>query len=391
MYPFLAVCLCLAAAGCGNGLADRVTGLEQQVAELEAQQAAAQQALLERLDQVPVTAANAAEVAAIRTKLSQTGVTQDDLTKLQSRVARLEQQNVDWTVPVAQVRGTVYAVLHATYPANDKSQMKVAFLGTAFAANSTALVTNGHMVDGLLHMNDLTTQYNTRHGTNLQPVWIVIRDQTVTLRYKQNSFNIGRHLTHPSWNPGDETSADVGLLIVQEGFLPRWANIATATAARGIQVGQPIATLGFPGELQGDSVDDTHPIATFKEGTISALRPQHPDQSYTAALTYIVQHDLNLSGGTSGSPIFNPTGLVVAVNSSGIEVVVPVGTGDSTRVSQAALGFGVRADKIQDVLAAQPASKVVAAGEAVWEWLDGRPVRELNIRPASERERDLEQ
>jgi V8-like Glu-specific endopeptidase len=391
MVRLVVVCMALMAVGCGNDhLADRVTGLEQQVADLQAQQAEAQQSLLARLDEVRVTPENAPEVAEIRTKLAQTGITQDDLIKLQARVQRLEQQALDWSVPVAQVRGSVYAVLQGVYPANDKSQMKVAFLGTAFAASSQTLVTNGHMVDGLLHMDQLTTEYNTRHGTNLQSVWMVIQDQTVTLRYKQNSFNIGRHATHPDWNAQDPASADVGLLMVSEGYLPRWVNLATTSAARTIKVGQPIGTLGFPGELQGDAVDDTHPIATFKDGTVSALRPQYADKFRTAANTYLVQHDLNLSGGTSGSPIFTSAGVVVAVNSSGIEALVPTSGGDSTRVSQAALGFGIRADKIQELLATQPAAKATGGGTDAWQWLDGRRLGDLGVCTARDLEQQLE-
>ena len=43
---------------------------------------------------------------------------------------------------------------------------------------------------------------------------------------------------------------------------------------------------------------------------------------YTASDSYVVQHNLDLSGGTSGSPIFDDSGQVVAINNAGIEADV---------------------------------------------------------------------
>ena len=88
-----------------------------------------------------------------------------------------------------------------------------------------------------------------------------------------------------------------------------------------LRVGQPIGTLGLPGEL--DALYGTVPLATFKDGTISALRPYSPDEpAITPENSRMLQHNLDLTGGTSGSAIFDHRGFIVAVNFAGYYRVI---------------------------------------------------------------------
>jgi S1-C subfamily serine protease len=397
MHCVLLLCLCLVAAGCSKDpLSDRTTRLEEQVAQLQAESAATREALLERLDRIVVTSENEDEVASIRAKLVQSGASQTDLAGLQAQIDALARQLVDWTTPAAQAGHAVYAVMQGVFKGTDKtqanvtdrSQVNVAFLGTAFAVDGQTLITNGHMVDALRNLDTQVKQYNARRKTNLQTIWIVAQNLTTTLTYKQNYYFIGSSATHKGWNSRDANSVDVGVLRVQEGTMPQKLAVISAGEALSLKVGQPIATLGFPGELQGGTLDDFYPIATFKEGTISALRPPQSGRTYTIQDTYILQHNLDLSGGTSGSPILNAAGRVVAVNNAGIVTVVPTVGGQQTQVSQSALGFGIRADKIQELLASQPAAKPATAVPEVWRWLDGRKLDDLGTRVVGE---DVEQ
>ena len=143
-----------------------------------------------------------------------------------------------------------------------------------------------------------------------------------------------------------------------------------------------MATLGFPGELQGGDLDHLYPIATFKDGTVSAVRPPFQGERYSVRDTYVVQHNLDLSGGTSGSPIFDGSGKVVAINNAGIANVVLTLGGAPARVSQAALGFGIRADKIHELLneTGAVAKPLATAGPAGFsEALDGREMSSFDI------------
>ena len=375
--------LCLALAGCGHddSLSERVAGLEERLDELESTREAERQELLERVDQIAVTQDNAGEITEIRGKLAQTGITEAEFLYLKSRVEALERRIADWTGVVSLIQRAVYAVLHGVFLEND--DIEITFVGTGFAFDTHRLITNAHIVDALLQLDQSVREFRRRFGANLETEWIVVQNLTTVLRYKSNYFFLAEFGRHPQWDPQDLTSPDVGILRTSEGWMFRRAQLASANEAFAVRVGIPVATLGFPGELQGGELNDLFPIATFKDGTVSALRPPHPGQPFSLREAYIVQHNLDLSGGTSGSPIFDLSGKVIAVNNAGIENLVVTIGGDPARVTQAALGFGIRADKIQELLSQVATAKPVAAGSGGdhWRRMEGRDLESLEICP----------
>ena len=365
-----------------NPLAERVDELEQRLSEVEAAQEEDRLSLLARLDALAVTADNAEEIGQVRAKLNQTSITRREFEDLQDRVDELEGQIGDWSGIVHSLQYSIYAVLHGVYNGNIED-VTITFIGTSFAVESGTLVTNGHIIDGLLELDGQVAAFNDRYGTDLQSLWIVVQNLTTDLSYQGNYFFIGTYWAHPQWDPDDLSSPDVGTLHISEGFIGRRVSLATSREVYRLRVGAPIATVGFPGELQGGELSHLFPIATFKNGTISALRPPFQGESYTASDTYVVQHNLDLSGGTSGSPIFNASGQVVAINNAGIENLVLSIGGAPTRVPQTALGFGIRADKIHEVLdqagvAAKPTTPH-ANPSALANSLDGRDIGSLDI------------
>ena len=364
-----------------NPLSERVDELEQRLDEVEAAQEEDRLGLLARLDALAVTSDNAEKIGQVRAKLTQTSITRSEFEELQDRVDELEGQIGDWSGIVHSLQYSIYAVLHGMYNENT-ADWTFTFIGTGFAVESGTLVTNGHIIDGLLELDGQLAAFNNRYETNLQGTWIVVQNLTTDLSYQGNYFFIDTYWAHPQWDPNDLSSPDVGTLHIYEGFIGRRASLATSREVYRLRVGAPIATLGFSGELQGGELADLFPIATFKNGTISALRPPFQGEPYTASDTYVVQHNLDLSGGTSGSPIFDSSGQVVAINNAGIENIV-LNIGDlPVRISQAALGFGVRADKIHEVLdyvgiAAKPTMHADPSGLA--NSLDGRDISSLNL------------
>ncbi len=387
--------LTIMCVGCGeNPLSDKVAELEDRVAGLESEAEPGRERqraeLLYRLDRLAVTPETADEVAEIRAKLAQDqeGISELDFRRLELRVVSLERKITDWSLVVARASRSVYAVLHGTFV--DEDEVDFTFIGTGFSVDTETLLTNGHIADALVGLDQQVQSFNRRFGASVQTRWILVRNLANRLRYGSNFFFASGVAVHPDWNPRSVTSPDVAVLRLADEKFPRQVALVSSVAAMRLRVGEPIATLGFPGELQGSRLSNFLPIATFKDGSVSALRPPQPGQPYSARTAYIVQHNLDLSGGTSGSPIFNRLGEVVAINNAGIERLVLTIGGNPARVSQAALGFGIRADKIHELLELLPAAKRLetGSGSSAWSLLEGSDPGDLNIHRGSD---DLEE
>ena len=370
-----------------NPLAERVANLEQRLDEVEAAQEEERLSLLGRLDALAVTADNAEEIGQVRAKLTQTSITRSEFTRLTNRVTALERQIADWSGVVSSLERSVYAVIAFIWNEHlDSDEDFYAFIGTGFAVTSTTLVTNAHVIDGLVDWDNFIYDFNRENRTEWNSAWAVVQNLSTSFSLGSNFFFIERVFSHPDWD-GDTRSPDIGLLEVYEAYISRRVTLATSSAASRLKVGSPIATLGFPGELQGgDDPYNFFPIATFKHGAVSALRPRFENSWYSAPRdTYIIQHNFDTTGGTSGSPIFDASGQVVAINNSGMEAQFST-EGDWPRISQGSLGFGIRADKIHEVLRQGGAAKptVHTNFSRLASRLDGRDISSLDIVPTRE-------
>ena len=136
--------------------------------------------------------------------------------------------------------------------------------------------------------------------------------------------------------PGGATiSPDVGWLKV-DGALPAKVTLATASEYEAMSTGDPMFTYGFPGRL----ADVSAPEATFVEGVVGRITTIDGRAGDVKELK-LIQHSAFTSGGTSGSPIFNAAGHVVAVNTGGYV--------DKAR-ALAGYNFGMRIDLAQELL-----------------------------------------
>lgn len=252
---------------------------------------------------------------------------------------------VNWQSVIPQVAPNVYAV------AIETNQGLIVF-GTAFSiaqsfvrGGSTGglLATNAHVVEAIFEIQE-DAQAAFEKGAITSYRFVAIRNNTALGSF--GTFLIQWAVMHPEYT-GSPFSPDVGIVHVDRS-LPSAMVLAPTSELTALQVGQPIGTLGFPGEISGS---DPQPIATFKDGTISALRTFSPSIPVTPSLTFIVQHNLATTGGTSGSPIFDGHGRVVAVSNSGVETIaVNPETGTSRRIPIGDLSFGIRADALRVLL-----------------------------------------
>ena len=224
-------------------------------------------------------------------------------------------------------------------------------IGTGFAAHYiNAIWTNAHVLIGLVEL------------VRAHPHLAAIAVQSGTAVGGSGTYLLIDADIHPDYD-GTVGSPDLASIII-DGEMPVVLDLLPREHVTKLRVGQPIATMGFPGEL--GQAYRIAPVATFKDGTISALRP-FSGVSRRPEDTNEVQHNLNLSGGTSGSAIFDVQGYVVAVNHSGIEsIVYDANTGRPERIGRSLIEFGVRADEMWAMVDLFDSSaKLVAASKRV--------------------------
>ena len=112
-------------------------------------------------------------------------------------------------------------------------------------------------------------------------------------------------------------------------------------------VGQPVGTLGFPGELGafGGAADNTI-TSTFKDGVLSALRLIDTGEEPHVE----VQFNVDATGGTGSSPVVDHNGWVIALNHAGPEVRVMDIEGNTVRIALGSLDKGIRVDEAWDLI-----------------------------------------
>ena len=190
---------------------------------------------------------------------------------------------------------------------------------SAFAVADDRLITNAHCVAAA---EDLR-----RRGGQI----LVVQNGDARVR-----FTVERMKRIAGFVPGGAgISPDVGWLEV-EGHLPARVALAPAAEYEALATGDPMFTYGFPGRL----ADVAAPEATFVEGVIGRVTTLD-GRAGDVRERRLIQHSAFTSGGTSGSPIFNAAGHVVAVNTGGYV--------DKAR-ALAGYNFGMRIDLAEELL-----------------------------------------
>jgi hypothetical protein len=116
-----------------------------------------------------------------------------------------------------------------------------------------------------------------------------------------------------------------------------------------LKAGDPVAYLGFPmegvGHSDNNNINVESPVATMQIGNITSVSGFSNEDAGKKGNQHI-QHNLPLTGGASGSPIFNAKGEVVAIL-WGMSVIQQ-GNGDRAP-NPAGINFGARVDLISGV------------------------------------------
>ncbi len=222
----------------------------------------------------------------------------------------------------------VNAVLEASWQILGLSWLdpSAGVIASAFAVDNNKLATNAHVVLGLV--NVLSTG----------GIAAVVQNETGT------ELPIVRMWVHPDYNGDSISSPDVAVIEV-DGRLPSHLTLGSNATVQNLEVLEELTLCGFPGDVSVlvdfanlQPGDEFRPRASCFTGGISSLRPFDPSVAATEVNSQLIQHSVGTTGGTSGSPMLDDCGVVVAVHAAA--------TLDVAGTNR----FATRADALADLL-----------------------------------------
>jgi hypothetical protein len=151
---------------------------------------------------------------------------------------------------------------------------------------------------------------------------------------------------HASYSSVGPFTPDVGVLKVDLPFgqtVPTVAQLAPEEDLRELSSGSPLCYIGFPGYDGTDYLSKLSKVnARTYQGRLNRLMTLSEEQGEYAT-QQLVEHDMWSWPGSSGSPIFNKRGKVVALHFAGDFV--------NRAKAVASPKYGMRADLLKEVLA----------------------------------------
>lgn len=199
---------------------------------------------------------------------------------------------------------------------------------TAFAVRPSVLATNAHcVIAARKHVAVVALENEGRGGV---------------------SFVVTDLRTHPGYRASDQNALtpDVGTVHIS-GRAATVLSMASAQELASMGAGDDVYLIAFPGRL----MDTSNPAATFLAAHVGRVT-NSGGRPGSFADNWLVQHDAGTTHGTSGSPIFNGRGKVVAINAGGyLEGDSETVGGRRTEVVKASpYKFGMRIDLLNAIL-----------------------------------------
>lgn len=210
-------------------------------------------------------------------------------------------------------------------------------IGSAYNAHYSGMLwTNAHVVEAV---RELEAELS---GDNPRP--FVVR--TGTPIEGSGTYLWTEAIIHGDYDPEGSDSPDVALIVLEEDLDTEIPSILPRSFLDDLRIGQPLGTLGFPGSLAQETF--LLPLATFKDGILSALRPFYTEEFINSDpedrinTADVLHYNFWAEGGTSGSPVFDHNGYVVATHYAGKVRFIPGGDG-AEYVVDLSHDFGIHA------------------------------------------------
>lgn len=212
---------------------------------------------------------------------------------------------------------------------------------TGVAVTTSLIATNAHCVhnanDELTRGGQLVVLRNKSSGTR-----ITARPVYADARFRDGRFSSGG------------SGYDIGLVRVATA-LQGYVRLASDAQLGALHEGDAIFVYGFPGM----TMNVASPVATITLGLLNRVTDFF-DRVGTPATAQKLQHSAQTSGGSSGSAIFTPDGVLIGLNAGSLadderQVVVDPNNGQRREVEVnrgSNFKYGMRADLIRQGLAA---------------------------------------
>ncbi len=211
---------------------------------------------------------------------------------------------------------------------------------TGFAVTDTYIATNAHCVRMVTAETSRGAQLvalrNKGNGEMIpaQPVYLDARFQNAQMSRGGAGYDVG---------------------LVQVGArLPGWVTLATDAELFALREGDAVFVYGFPGM----TMNERSPVATITLGLLNRVTDFF-DGVAQPPTAQKLQHSAQTAGGSSGSPMFLPSGSVIGVNAGSLsdderQVVIDPSNGQRREVEVnrgSNFKYGMRADLVRQALA----------------------------------------
>lgn len=174
---------------------------------------------------------------------------------------------------------------------------------TAFAIRPRVLASNAHCVKAAEDFED--------KGAD---IWVHLNESNKGSG-DPKMFKVARHEGHPKYkHHGMSITPDVGLFVLEDDDAKVMVKLGDKNDLKKLGTGDSLYVIGFPGR----TMDEASPVAVFMFSHVGRITDALGQRAESFEDGWLVQHEGQTTPGTSGSPIFNSEGKVVAINAGGL-------------------------------------------------------------------------